>query len=1050
MCIIILLIFILSIGFASAQDLNDTDETAIGDTNEIAVDNLGESGVKTFKDLSDVLLNISDTPTEVNLTDDYVYDEEIDNENNTFLIINGNNVTVNGNGHTLDAKDGFSGFSLYSANVTFNDLILVNCDLFWITGTSSNVVLNNITFIDDASDSEIRTFIVMRDNSNATIKSCSFYSTTEHDGDIYVLSSDNVVIEDCIFSGGGVTFGNVLTPYGCNLYVNNSTFINSRSKYATAIYCEGLQCVIMNSRFINLTSNLTAGAIGIKLPYEGNLNQTPKYLIENCAFENTSSSKNAGALFFDSLGMTGLGQKFKNITLDIINSTFKNCSSNFGGAVMQLWGNLNITDSTFINNYAITSGGAIYTSCSNLSIVNSKLIDNVGDFQAGAIFFDEGILTISDSQLIGNKVTYSVIKNTANTIYTYNANVTFADSLFNNSGISVFGVFSNFTETNMTYVNDELSRDNVEYETFIASYSMPLEFIDNTIDVTTLPSRFDLRDWGWAGIVYNQGYNGACWAFGSIGAIESALLKATGIQYMFSPNNMQNMELMYSKYGNKLMMEGGAIPSAPGYLLSWLGIHSSESDPYDELGKISELIYIDDCNLQIQDVIFIPGGSNTTMINLKEALIKYGGLAISYGSHGDEEPYYNQETAACYYNESKSSNHMVTLVGWDDNYSKDNFLITPPGDGAWICKNSWGTDFGENGYFYLSYYDKSFLYDNTTSWIYSSAVGYIFDNTIDYNINYQTDLAGLGYFDGNYTYYSNEFISQASELLGAVGTYFNESGIDYELKVYVNDKLMHTQTGVSEFAGFRTIVLNKYVPVIAGDKIKVVFKSNAVPFAVQTRMHLIEKMSFVSSDGKTWIDALDMNTTVCLKAYTVDDSSIIINNKDISVDYDGGKYFSVKVVTAYGVPVAAGESVKFTINGKTTIVKTDANGIAKIKITGLPKKYTITTTIPNSDYSVKNTVTVKQVLKASKVTVKKKTAKKFTLKATLKINGKLVKGKKITFKFKGKTYKVKTNSKGVAQKTLNKKVIKKLKKGKKYTVKVTYLKDTIKTTVRVK
>ena len=60
----------------------------------------------------------------------------------------------------------------------------------------------------------------------------------------------------------------------------------------------------------------------------------------------------------------------------------------------------------------------------------------------------------------------------------------------------------------------------------------------------------------------------------------------------------------------------------------------------------------------------------------------------------------------------------------------------------------------------------------------------------------------------------------------------------------------------------------------------------------------------------------------------------------------------------------------------------------------------------------KNTVTVKQVLKATKVTVKK-TAKKFTLKATLKINGKLVKGKVIIFKFNGKTYKVKTNRNGI-------------------------------------
>ena len=97
----------------------------------------------------------------------------------------------------------------------------------------------------------------------------------------------------------------------------------------------------------------------------------------------------------------------------------------------------------------------------------------------------------------------------------------------------------------------------------------------------------------------------------------------------------------------------------------------------------------------------------------------------------------------------------------------------------------------------------------------------------------------------------------------------------------------------------------------------------------------------------------------------------------------------------------------------------------------------------------KNTVTVKHVLKTSKVTVKK-TAKKFTLKATLKINGKLVKGKVIKFKLNGKTYKVKTNKKGIAQKTLTKNIIKNLKKSKTYTVKVTYLKDTIKTTVKVK
>ncbi|WP_407392098.1 hypothetical protein [Methanobrevibacter sp.] len=178
----------------------------------------------------------------------------------------------------------------------------------------------------------------------------------------------------------------------------------------------------------------------------------------------------------------------------------------------------------------------------------------------------------------------------------------------------------------------------------------------------------------------------------------------------------------------------------------------------------------------------------------------------------------------------------------------------------------------------------------------------------------------------------------------------------------------------------------------------------------------------------------------------VDDTKII-NNKNIAADYAGESYFSVKVVTDDNRTVGAGEEVKFTINGKTTSVQTDNNGIAKIEITQTPEKYAITTTYKGQ--TLKNTVTVKQVLKASKVTVKK-TSKKFTLKAKLKINGKLQKGKKITFKFNGKTYKVKTNKKGIAKKTLKKKVIKKLKKGKKYTVKVTYLKDTIKSSVKVK
>ena len=85
----------------------------------------------------------------------------------------------------------------------------------------------------------------------------------------------------------------------------------------------------------------------------------------------------------------------------------------------------------------------------------------------------------------------------------------------------------------------------------------------------------------------------------------------------------------------------------------------------------------------------------------------------------------------------------------------------------------------------------------------------------------------------------------------------------------------------------------------------------------------------------------------------------------------------------------------------------------------------------------------------SKVTVKK-SAKKLVIKATLKINGKVVKGKKITFKFNKKTYKAQTNKKGVAKVTIKKSVLKKLKVGKKVKYQASYGKTTVKQIVKVK
>ena len=364
-----------------------------------------------------------------------------------------------------------------------------------------------------------------------------------------------------------------------------------------------------------------------------------------------------------------------------------------------------------------------------------------------------------------------------------------------------------------------------------------------------------------------------------------------------------------------------------------------------------------------------------------------------------------------------------------------------------------GAQCGDGGYMFISYYDGTLCADDKLT---EQAVAYVFENTLPYNKNYQYDFTGIDEFmmyDETSELYGtpitnvNNFVSAEDDLIAAVGTYFNQSGMDYTIKVAVNGAVVYTQNGVSPYRGYHTIKLNKYIPIKKGDKFSIYVTSLALGVSIPVRMHYGVGVSLTNIDDGSWKDLYqEYGEIACIKAYTLKDDTAIVGNKNITVDYGGGKYFSVKVTTADG-HIVVGASVKFKINGQSTAVRTDKNGIAKIKIKKLPKTYSMTTTYNGKTY--KNTVTVKHVIKASKVTVKK-TAKKFTLKATLKINGKLVKGKIITFKFNGKTYKVKTNAKGIAQKALNKNVIKKLKKGKTYIVKVSYFKDNIKTTVKVR
>lgn len=262
------------------------------------------------------------------------------------------------------------------------------------------------------------------------------------------------------------------------------------------------------------------------------------------------------------------------------------------------------------------------------------------------------------------------------------------------------------------------------------------------------------------------------------------------------------------------------------YVLSWFGVLPSDYDEYDELAKINPLIWTDE-NIHFQDIVAIPGRNNVTDNDaLKEAVMKYGAVAITY--YVPDAPYINHTNGAQYYDGPLNMNHGVALVGWDDTYSASNFAVRPPGDGAWIIKNSWGTEAGDNGYYYVSYYDTCFAMIDS----YAFAIS----NTEQYNKNYQYDLQGRLNGLDTANEYLNKFIAEDDDLIAAVGVYLDPNA-NYTIQVYVNGALKHQQTGVSSYEGFYTVKLNTYVPIKKGDTFIVKIKAKSAVFLQNSRQH---------------------------------------------------------------------------------------------------------------------------------------------------------------------------------------------------------------------
>lgn len=400
--------------------------------------------------------------------------------------------------------------------------------------------------------------------------------------------------------------------------------------------------------------------------------------------------------------------------------------------------------------------------------------------------------------------------------------------------------------------------------------------MNNSADTRIVPYFYDLRDVFRNSKVKNQGRFGTCWAFASLSAIESALLPEERLE--FAPDHM-TLQNSFSTSPN----DGGEYTMATAYLTSWQGPVNEEDDPYGDGISDDTLTAVK----HVQEVQIIP---EKNYERIKEAVYKYGGvqssLYLSLTSPNSKSVFYNRRNYAYCYKGEERPNHDVVIIGWDDNYPKENFNMDLEENGAFICQNSWGESFGDNGVFYISYYDTNIGVHNV---VYS-----VVEDVNNYDNIYQADLCGwvgqLGYGRDS-VYFANAYTTKGEEEISAAGFYATGENTEYELyfiKNFVNADSLDVSNrklikkGKFDNAGFYTVNFDVPEKVKANEKFAVmvyITTPNSIhPAAIEYKadestqdVDLSDGEGYISNRGKSWDNVEETQScNLCLKVYTKD------------------------------------------------------------------------------------------------------------------------------------------------------------------------------------
>ena len=437
----------------------------------------------------------------------------------------------------------------------------------------------------------------------------------------------------------------------------------------------------------------------------------------------------------------------------------------------------------------------------------------------------------------------------------------------------------------------------------------PREDSDSRVRPLAIPDKYDLRNVGgksYITSVKSQGQYGTCWAHAAMGAMESNYLMNSGSELDLSEmhlawytfKNSDKSKALYNMTSSSYssVMNHGGNPLYSAALYSRLaGPVLETSLPYPKVETIPSKATPEEYPriLRLRDLFYL-NRSGTVNVNesdtqrniVKQRVIKNGSVVVHYNS--DYTAY--KKTASngtAFYTTEKSINHAVQIIGWDDNYSASNFSTNPGMDGAWLIRNSWGTSWGDSGYFWMSY----------NQYLTEGAAFVVEDTDPDMNVYYYDALGWCGSYGWSgceALYAANVFKSTRDEYLTEVGFYVPDNNLEYEIIIYsdlgtsmpssspVGSSAALTQSGTISYAGYHTVDLSSAIQLTSGNYFSVIIKMYGINYLPVERKisgysdnAATDTGSFFSYNGTNWTAGANFGSSnACIKAFTVTSTTV--------------------------------------------------------------------------------------------------------------------------------------------------------------------------------